>query len=75
VLSTENYKRKLKTDLKNWEQVVKQEPGYPDGWAKLAIIWLSLGRRDLSLLAIKEARNLAFFRDDLKDLEEKIANF
>jgi cytochrome c-type biogenesis protein CcmH/NrfG len=71
-LITKKREQQLKAELKKWEAIVKQEPNYPDSWAKLAVIWFDLGRKDLSLLTLEEAENLAPFRNDLKQLKEEI---
>jgi len=65
-------KQTLKQELQFWKKVASQHPEYPDGWAKLAVIWYNLRQRKLARLAIEKARKLDPVREELKSLEEKM---
>lgn len=60
------------TEISHWETVVKQNPSYPDGWAKLAELWLENGRKDLARYSANRAFELAPFREDLEDIKQQL---
>lgn len=62
----------LKQELGFWKKVAQDQPQYPDVWAKLAIIWHNLEKKDLAQKAIKKARRLDPIRKEFKTLEAQI---
>lgn len=62
----------FKRQLAFWKRITASHPEYPDGWAKLSIIWHNLGEEKLAKLAIGKARKLDPIREELKELEGKI---
>ena len=64
--------RHFSQEVDRWERLVKNDPAYPDGWAKLAVAWFYKGRYDLAVMTVERAVDLAPFRGDLKKLEKRI---
>ena len=62
----------FKQELIFWKKVARDQPKYPDVWAKLAIIWHNLEKEDLAQKAIKKARRLDPIRKEFKTLEAQI---
>jgi hypothetical protein len=60
------------TEIDYWETLVKQNPSYPDGWAKLAELWQENGRKDLAKYSADRAFELAPFREDLEDIKRQL---
>ncbi len=60
------------SEISHWETIVKQNPSYPDGWAKLAELWLENNRKDLAQHSIAQAFELAPFREDLEELKQQL---
>lgn len=60
------------SEISHWETIVKQNPSYPDGWAKLAELWLENNRKDLAQYLADQAFELAPFREDLEELKQRL---
>lgn len=65
-------RKKWLQELIFWKKIVSQHPEYPDGWAKLALIWDQLQRPRLARLAIGRARQLDPIRPEFRQLEKSL---